>query len=393
MNPPGEIQNCIDSDFHLQCRNPAGAHIAVRLARHGREKPKPLDDTNPPDSSPAPRIHRRRPRYSGKHPRRFEDKYKERDPERYAGTVAKVLASGKTPAGTHRPIMFSEVLEILAPKPSEVAVDCTLGYGGHAAELLPRLQPNGRLLGLDVDPVELPKTEARLRARGFGPEIFTAYRTNFAGLPRILAAAGLSGADIILADLGVSSMQLDDPARGFSMKHPGPLDMRMNNQRGQPASALLKKIRPESLALLLADNADEPHARRLAEALASRDFKTTSNLAAAIRAALQSLSQDERDLSVRRVFQALRIAVNDELSGLESFLRVLPGCLNPGGRVAILTFHSGEDRRVKKAFQAGLHAGVYADIARDVIRPTPIERHGNPRSAPAKLRWAIRRPD
>jgi len=349
-----------------------------------------LDDTNPPASSPT---HRRRPRYSGKHPRRFEDKYKERDPERYAGTVAKVLASGKTPAGTHRPIMLSEVLEILAPKPGEVAVDCTLGYGGHAVEMLGRLQPNGRLLGLDVDPVELPKTEARLRARGFGPELFTAYRTNFAGLPRILVAAGLSGADIILADIGVSSMQLDDPARGFSMKHSGPLDMRMNSQRGQPASELLKKIRPESLAMLLAENADEPHARRLAEALASRDFKTTPNLAAGIRAALPSLSEDERDLSVRRVFQALRIAVNDELSGLDSFLRVLPGCLNPGGRVAILTFHSGEDRRVKKAFQAGLRAGVYADIARDVLRPTAIERHDNPRSAPAKLRWAIRKPD
>jgi len=350
-----------------------------------------LDDINPSTFAAASSPHRRRPRYPGKHPRRFEDKYKERDPKRYAGTVAKVMASGKTPAGTHRPIMLSEVLQILGPKPGEVAVDCTLGYGGHAAELLPRLLPKGRLLGLDVDPVELPKTEARLRALGFGPEVFSAHRTNFAGLPNILPAVGLGGADMILADLGVSSMQLDDPARGFSMKHAGPLDMRMNPQRGQSASRLLNEIRAESLMQLLADNADEPHARRLAETLASRDFRTTSDLAAAIRASLKSVSEDERDLSVRRVFQALRIAVNDEFSGLESFLRVLHSCLNPGGRVAILTFHSGEDRRVKKSFQAGLRAGVYADIARDVLRPTPNERHDNPRSAPAKLRWAIRK--
>jgi len=352
-----------------------------------------LDDINPSTSAAASSPHRRRPRYAGKHPRRFEDKYKERDPQRYAGTVAKVMASGKTPAGTHRPIMVSEVLQILGPKPGEVAVDCTLGYGGHAAELLSRLQPNGRLLGLDVDPVELPKTEARLRGLGFGPEVFAPHRTNFAGLPNTLATAGLSGADMILADLGVSSMQLDDPARGFSMKYAGPLDMRMNPQRGQSASRLLKEIRAESLAQLLADNADEPHARRLAEALASRDFRTTSDLAAAICVSLKSVSEDERDLSVRRVFQALRIAVNDEFSGLESFLRVLHSCLNPGGRVVILTFHSGEDRRVKKAFQAGLRTGVYADIARDVLRPTPNERHDNPRSAPAKLRWAIRKSD
>src|SRR6266581_1878325 len=133
--------------------------------------------------------HHRRTRYAGKHPRRFEEKYKERNPQRYADTVAKVLASGKTPAGTHRPIMVSEVLEILAPQAGEVAVDCTLGYGGHAQELLIRLQPGGRLLGLDVDPIELPKTEARLRALGFGPEILTTHRTNFAGLPQVLAAA------------------------------------------------------------------------------------------------------------------------------------------------------------------------------------------------------------
>ena len=340
----------------------------------------------PHESEPAP--HRRRPRYAGKYPRRFEEKYKEHNPARYADTVQKVLASGKTPAGSHRPIMLAEVLEILAPRAGEIGVDCTLGYGGHAQEVLARIQPGGRLLGLDADPIELPKTEARLRLLGFGPETFTAHRTNFAGLPQVLAGAELSGVDFIVVDLGVSSMQLDDPARGFSVKHEGPLDMRMNPQRGQPASVLLERITPDALASLLAENADEPNARLLADALAGRRFASTSALAAAVRAALPRLTRDDRDLCLRRVFQALRIAVNDEFSALETFLRHLPACLNPGGRVAVLTFHSGEDRRVKKAFAAGWREGLYAEIAQEVIRPTADERHANPRSAPAKLRWA-----
>ncbi len=339
-------------------------------------------------TGPPPAPHKRRPRYSGKNPRRFEEKYKEHDPARYAETVAKVIASGKTPAGTHRPIMVAEVLVALAPKPGELAVDCTLGYGGHAREILARLQPGGRLLGLDADPIELPKTEARLRELGFGPEIFTTHRSNFAGLPQVLVSAGIAGADLILADLGVSSMQLDDPLRGFSVKLDGPLDMRMNPQRGQPASALLLKIEPPALAVLLAENADEPHATTLSPALAGKQLPTTLALANAVRAALPRLKREEADLSVRRVFQALRIAVNDEFSALDTFLRHLPRCLNPGGRVAILTFHSGEDRRVKKAFEASLREGSYAEIAHEVLRPTPEEVRSNPRSSPAKLRWA-----
>ena len=326
--------------------------------------------------------------------------------------------------------MVTEILTILAPQPGEFAVDCTLGYGGHAQEILARLQPGGRLLGLDADPVELPKTEARLRAAGFGPEIFTAIRTNFAGLPQALASfhslsstiggegqgeeVGGSqiqspspqlsprlggarekkspplpiGADCILADLGVSSMQLDDPSRGFSLKSDGPLDMRMNPQRGMPASTLVEKTLPDALARMFVENADEPRASELAAALAGRSFATTRALAGAIRVALPRLNKESSDLAVRRVFQALRIAANDEFSALDMLLRHLPACLNPGGRVAILTFHSGEDRRVKKAFEAGLRAGLYADIARDLIRPASEERRGNPRSTPAKLRWA-----
>lgn len=335
---------------------------------------------------PAPVPHKRRPRYSGKNPRRFEDKYKEHSSD--ATTIGKVIASGKTPAGTHRPIMVKEILETLAPQPGEIAVDCTLGYGGHAQHIIPLLQPGGHLLGLDADPLELPKTEARLRSLGFGPEVFSAHRSNFAGLPQVLAKTSRTSADIILADLGVSSMQIDNPARGFSVKNQGPLDMRLNPQRGQTAADLLHKISPEALSRLLVENADEPNANLLSTTLAGRNFLTTNDLATAIRTALASRKMEEIQMSIRRVFQALRIAVNDEYSALDTLLRSLPSCLGPGGRVAILTFHSGEDRRVKKAFATGCQHGIYEEISEAVIRPSPEELRSNPRSSPAKLRWA-----
>ena len=351
-----------------------------------------LPPNDPPlpatDQSTTGRPHRRRPRYSGKYPRRFDQKYKEHAPDQFSETVGKVLASGKTPAGTHRPIMVEEIVSVLVPKPGEIAVDCTLGYGGHALEILSRLLPGGRLLGFDQDIIELPKTEARLRANGFGPDVFTAIRANFAGFPRELAARGINGVDLVLADLGVSSMQLDDPRRGFSLKESGPLDMRMNPNHGQTASALLASIGTDKLAELLTENSDEPFARCIAESLAGRRIETSTSLVALIKGALARQGRDEVDLAIRRTFQALRIAVNDEFSALEALLRVLPGCLNPGARVAILSFHSGEDRRVKKALAAGLSAGSYAEISLEVIRPKPAERYANPRSSPAKLRWA-----
>ncbi len=333
---------------------------------------------------------RRRPRYPGKHPRRFEDKYKELDPARYPATIAKVLASGRTPAGMHVPIMVPEILEILAAQPGETAIDCTLGYGGHARSLLQQLQPGGRLLGLDVDPLEQPLTEARLRNLGFGPETFHVQRSNFAGLPQAMARAGIAGADCILADLGVSSMQIDTPARGFSVKAAGPLDMRMNPRKGRPASALLASLRADTLAEWLRDNADEPRAGTLARELAGRTFERTTDLAAAIRKALPAIGESEADKTIRRVFQTLRIAVNEEFTALETLLRHLPECLNPGGRVAILAFHSGEDRRVKKSFQAALREGRYSRIADEVVRATPGECRENPRATSAKLRWAVR---
>lgn len=337
-------------------------------------------------NEPAP--HRRRPRYSGKYPRRFEEKYKELDPEKYPETISKVLASGKTPAGSHVPAMMEEILGVLSPRPGERAVDCTLGHGGHAEAILRRLQPGGRLLGLDVDPVELPKTGARLVAAGFGPEIFCTKKSNFAGLPQALAAEGWEGADCILADLGVSSMQLDTPERGFSTKISGPLDMRMNPQRGISAAEFLKKVSVSSLAGILRENADEPNAENLARSLAGKNFALTTDLAEVIRNALAGVVAGEVEKSVRRVFQALRIEVNEEFSALDSLLRVLPMCLKPGGRAAILTFHSGEDRRVKKAFQAGYREGIYREIADNVIRPSSEECRANPRATSAKLRWA-----
>ncbi len=332
--------------------------------------------------------HRRRPRYAGKNPRRFEEKYKELQPEKYPETVGRVLASGKTPAGMHVPIMVREVLEVLSPQPGDRVIDCTLGYGGHARELLAAIRPGGHLLGLDVDPLEQPRTEERLRALGFGPDVFSVRRANFAALPRIVAETG--PADGLLADLGVSSMQIDTPARGFSVKTPGPLDMRMNPAKGRPASEFLAQLPPADLASLLHENADEPRAEWLAAKLAGRTFTLTTDLADAIRAAVSRLPEGEQEKSVRRVFQAVRIAVNEEFGALDTLLRHLPDCLAPGGRVAILTFHSGEDRRVKRSFEAAQHEGRYTAIASEVLRASAEETRANPRSTSAKLRWARR---
>jgi 16S rRNA (cytosine1402-N4)-methyltransferase len=376
-----------------------------------------VDAANPNDSERA-KPHRRRPRYSGKHPRAFHQKYKELNPEKYPDAVEKVLASGKTPAGTHRPIMVQEVIEVLRPQAGHIAVDATLGYGGHAREILRRILPGGRLIALDSDPIELPKTEARLRAEFFpndpspieacprphpdplpegkgrrsGTDTLTIVHSNFAGLARALATQGVEGADMILADLGLSSMQIDDPERGFTYRFDGPLDLRMNPNKGRSAAEFLAGAEAQKLADLLRDNADEPRAEALADAIvkarSQRPILTTRDLRTLIESALPGPRESEATL--RRVFQALRIEVNDEFGALETFLRFLPSCLKAGGRVAILTFHSGEDRRVKRFFEEGFRTGVYRDISREVIRPTSVEIRSNPRSAPAKLRWAVR---
>ncbi len=380
----------------------------------------------------------RRPRYRGTHPRRFEEKYKERDPARFPEEREKVLASGKTPAGSHVSVLVAEVLEALAPAPGDVAVDATLGYGGHASEILRRILPGGRLLALDVDPIEVPKSEARLTAlaESLGDaNAVTVVRRNHAGLRKLLAEQALArGADLILADLGVSSMQLDDPSRGFSWKHDVPLDLRMNPQRGVPASALLMKMKRGEIEDLLRRYGDEPEAAGIAAALHEtiearrgekpvhllgnsdltrtgesagetraghqgpihllRNLLRTTDVATAVESAYEGRTNrdasEAKKSSLQRTFQAIRILVNDELTALEAFLRDLPHCLAPGGRVAILTFHSGEDRRVKKAFKAGLGTGLYARVSDTVVRAQPEERRANPRSSAAKLRWAVR---
>jgi 16S rRNA (cytosine1402-N4)-methyltransferase len=339
------------------------------------------------DESPRPP---RRKRYSGKNPRRFEDKYKEHDPARYGETIAKVIASGKTPAGSHIPILTEECLAALQLEAGMAGVDATLGYGGHASRILEKIAPDGKLIGLDLDPLELPKTVARLRGLGYGEDRFEAVRSNYAGIAKALAERGLSEVDFVFADLGCSSMQFDDPSRGFSFKAAGPLDMRMNPGRGLSAADWLAKISAEKLETALHEHADEPRAESLALALAGRSFPDTLALARAIRESVRVSNEDERELTVRRVFQAVRIAVNEEFTALDAFLRVLPKCLKPGARAAILTFHSGEDRRVKQSMKVGVRDGIYSEMSEGTITAGPEERRLNPRSSSAKLRWVTR---
>lgn len=335
----------------------------------------------------------RRPRYQGPNPRQFREKYKEHSPDRYADDVAKVVAAGKTPAGSHRPIMVREVLEALQPRPGMVALDCTLGNAGHARELLAAVQPGGRLLALDADPIELPRAEERLRSQGFPAGSVAARCLNFAGIVPFVNELSPGGVDLILVDLGLSSMQVDDPSRGFTFKVDGPLDMRMNPRKGRPAADLLASLSVEGLARLLAQNADEPRAAAVADAIGrarSRSpLRSTLALAEVVRAVYHRLGI-EADDAVRRVFQALRIAVNDELGSLEILMRSIPACLKPGGRVAVLSFHSGEDRRVKLAFQSGMADGSFAFTSDEVTRPSADERRSNPRCTSAKMRHAVR---
>jgi 16S rRNA (cytosine1402-N4)-methyltransferase len=338
---------------------------------------------------------KRRLRYKGTHPRRFEEKYKELHREKYAEDIEKVLKSGRTPAGSHRPICVQEILEILDPKPGQTGLDATLGFGGHARELLARIAPGGRLFGIDVDPIEIVRTEERLRAMGFTEKELIVRRINFAGIPKLLAEAG-GGFDFILADLGVSSMQLDNPSRGFTFKVEGPLDLRFNPGRGQPASIFIRSLPEKDLEEMLRVHSDEPHSALIAKAIYKfrEELSTTTVLAETVRKALARVSfsdpEEEISRSIRRTFQALRIAVNDEFSALDQFLRNLPFCLKPRGRVAILTFHSGEDDRVTCSLREGSEGGIYAEWGRDPIRATSQERYDNPRSKSAMLRWAIK---
>ena len=339
---------------------------------------------------------RRRQRYKGTHPKAFKEKYKEQQPEKYAADVAKVIERGQTPAGMHRSICVDEIMQFLDVQPGQIGLDATLGYGGHSLELLKRLTPGGHLFATDVDPLELPRTQERLHKAGFGPEVFTARQLNFSEIDTIVLESG--PLNFVLADLGVSSMQIDNPDRGFSFKVEGPLDLRLNPWSGKPASSLLKNITAERLEEIFTDNADEPHAELIARAIVNRRSKgqfitTTRQLQQAIADALHFLPPEHKDGDIKkacqRCFQALRIEVNHEFEVLDAFLEKLPGALQPGGRIAILTFHSGEDRRVKKSFQRFFREGVYSAIATEPVRPSAEECVRNSRAKSAKLRWAI----
>ena len=340
--------------------------------------------------------HKRRVRYSGTHPRRFEEKYKELNPEKYAADVEKIRESGKTPAGTHIPIMVQEILDFLQIQPGQIGLDATLGYGGHTRKMLEQLQGKGHLYATDVDPIESEKTTARLRALGFGEDILTVRRMNFADLDKVAPDQKF---DFVLADLGVSSMQIDDPKRGFTFKQDGPLDLRLDPTSGVTAAERLRELRYDELVGLLTENADEPYAEQIAKAVL-RTYKrggsidTTRQLYAVVADALSFLPKKEQREAIKkscqRTFQALRIDVNSEFEVLYAFLEKLPHVLRDGGRVAVLTFHSGEDRLVKKAFKQGVRDGLFREAARDVIRPSAEECYRNPRAKSTKMRWAIK---
>lgn len=340
--------------------------------------------------------HKRRVRYSGTHPRKFSEKYKELNPEKYQDTIERVISKGSTPAGMHISICVQEILTFLQIQPGMKGLDATLGYGGHSRKMLEALQGRGHLYALDVDPIEIVKTTKRLREAGFSEEIFTPISENFANVDRVVEQYG--SFDFLLADLGVSSMQIDNPERGFSYKQEGPLDLRLNPESGEPASERLRKMSREEIEGMLIDNSDEPYAAEIARAIAGRNRKgqkidTTTKLAELIGETLAFLPEKERKEAVKkscaRVFQALRIDVNSEFEVLEAFLTKLPSCMAPGGRIAILTFHSGEDRLVKRAFKEGKKAGIYSEVAEDVIRPSSEECAKNPRAKSTKMRWAV----
>ncbi|MBK5251512.1 MAG: 16S rRNA (cytosine(1402)-N(4))-methyltransferase RsmH [Peptostreptococcaceae bacterium] len=341
--------------------------------------------------------HKRRVRYKGTHPKSFKEKYKEHQPDKYADTVARVIEKGSTPAGMHISICVKEILEFLQIKPGQIGLDATLGYGGHASEMLKCLELKGHLYALDIDPIELPRTRERLENLGYGAEILTIKQLNFSKIDEITIESG--PLNFVLADLGVSSMQIDNPERGFSYKKDGPLDLRLNPRKGISAAERLKNISQDELEGMLIENADEPNAEAIAHAIVSEikkgtDIATTTHLQQIIFDALNFIPADKRKNEVKkscqRSFQALRIDVNDEFEALNEFLKKLPGTLAEGGRVAILSFHSGEDRLVKKSFKRLFREGIYREIATDIIRPSAEECHINSRASSTKMRWAIK---
>lgn len=353
------------------------------------------DETNNMENQTG--VHKRRVRYKGTHPRFYKEKYKELNPEKYADTIDKVIRKGSTPAGMHISIMVKEILDFLRIKPGQKGLDATLGYGGHSREMLKCLNGEGHLYSLDIDPIEIVKTKKRLQDAGFGEDILTVIQKNFAYIDEVAAEYGPF--DFLMADLGVSSMQIDNPDRGFSYKFDGPLDLRLNPESGQSAAERLRSVTPDELEGMLIENSDEPYAAEITKEVfkefrKGNKIETTKRLAEVIEQALVVVPEKERKEAVKkscqRTFQALRIDVNSEFEVLEAFLEKLPDVMAPGGRIAILTFHSGEDRLVKKSFKRLQKAGVYSEVATDVVRPSAEECAKNGRARSTKMRWAIK---
>ena len=341
--------------------------------------------------------HKRRVRYKGKYPKKFEEKYKELQPEKYQDTIEHVIRKGNTPAGMHISIMVKEILDFLQIVPGEQGFDATLGYGGHTRAMLECLRGQGHIWATDVDPEESAKTKKRLEDLGFGEELLTVRLQNFCTIDEIAKEVG--GFDFILADLGVSSMQIDNPKRGFSFKVDAPLDLRLNQEAGISAAERLDTITREELAGMLYENSDEPYCEELAKAITDEirrgsRIDTTTKLRRVIEDTLDFLPEKEKKDTIKktcqRTFQALRIDVNQEFEVLYEFMEKLPGALRPGGRVAILTFHSGEDKLVKQALKEGYKSGIYSDYAKDVIRPSAQECAANGRARSTKMRWAVK---
>lgn len=358
-----------------------------------------VSDASDKDAQPSSKPPRR-VRYSGTHPKSYQQKYKEHNIEAYPELEAHLSAKGRTPASTHIPVLTEEVIDCLKPMPAEVVADCTVGYGGHASEFIKHIGPAGKLIALDVDSTELERTRQRL-SKANTPVSF--YRSNFAGIANVLNKEKLDGYDIIFADIGISSMQIDNHERGLSYKNNGPLDMRMDDRLKQTAADLLNTLSEEKLAKVFWELADEPDHQEIAhQIITERSVQAITQTSQLVQIIFDVKGIDQKIWRRQRrteknhslhpaalAFQAMRILVNDELGCLKELLRVAPYCLRPGGRIGIISFHSGEDRIVKHSFRDGVRTGIYQSAAKYAVVPQSNEINSNPRSASAKFRWAV----
>jgi 16S rRNA (cytosine1402-N4)-methyltransferase len=359
-----------------------------------------MSDNNQSGNNEQP-VRRRRQRYSGTHPKTFAQKYKEHNLSAHPELRDKLRAKGKTPAGSHIPVLVAEALEWLNPQVGQIMADCTLGFGGHCRAFCKLLGTTGKMVAFDMDGIELEKTKRRLE-NVQTPIIFK--HSNFAGIEKAMREEQIEGFDIIFADLGVSSMQIDNPERGISYKNDGPLDMRLDTRIQKTAEDLINTLSAEEIGKALWEYSDEPDFEQIARMIvAQRQVQPITTIAQLMRLVfavkgltVNSFKKQQRTSKfgslhpAARTFQALRILVNDELGSLKELLRVAPNCLKKGGRIGIISFHSGEDKLVKNSFRDGYANGVYSAFTKDAIVPKIKEVMANPRCSSAKLRIAVK---